>query len=66
MSEGALCCRNGTVCNDKIVALAGGIPLAIAEAIIDGDSPQQIAQVELLVPWSLSCTHHAYVCAVTS
>lgn len=34
----------GTVCTDKIKELAGGLPLTIANAIIDGDDPAQIAQ----------------------
>lgn len=31
-----------TVCDNKISSLALGIPEAIAQAIIDGDSPQAI------------------------
>jgi hypothetical protein len=44
VSGGAICCRDGTTCSDKIVELAGDIPIAIAKAIISGGDPAAIAQ----------------------
>jgi hypothetical protein len=41
---GALCCRDGTTCSDEIKALAGGLPLTIAEAILAGGDMAQVVQ----------------------
>jgi len=41
---GALCCEDASVCTSKIRNLVAGLPLAIAKAIISGDSPIAIAK----------------------
>eukprot|EP00343_Euplotes_focardii_P000824 CAMPEP_0205803052 /NCGR_PEP_ID=MMETSP0205-20121125/5583_1 /ASSEMBLY_ACC=CAM_ASM_000278 /TAXON_ID=36767 /ORGANISM="Euplotes focardii, Strain TN1" /LENGTH=211 /DNA_ID=CAMNT_0053070499 /DNA_START=32 /DNA_END=664 /DNA_ORIENTATION=+ len=41
---GAICCRNATLCSDKIKDLAGGLPLAVAAAILAGEDPAAIIQ----------------------
>ena len=33
---GALCCDNSADCNSKILDLCAGLPIAVAEAILDG------------------------------
>lgn len=44
VSGGAICCRNGTVCSQKIRDLAGGLPLAVMEAILSGGNATKIEQ----------------------
>ena len=41
---GALCCRNATVCTDKIEALSLGLPLAVAKALISGGNATKIEE----------------------
>ena len=44
VSGGAICCRDGETCSDKIKALAGGLPIAIAKAILAGQDVKKIIQ----------------------
>jgi hypothetical protein len=41
---GAVCCTNGTVCSEKIRDLAGGIPLAVAAALLSGGNATKIEE----------------------
>ena len=44
VSGGALCCVDGPTCSAKIKALAGGLPLAIAKAILAGKDVKAVIQ----------------------
>ena len=39
-----MCCRNGTVCSQKVRDLAGGLPLAVMEAILSGGNATKIEE----------------------
>ncbi len=41
---GAVCCTNGTECSQKIRDLAGGLPLAVMEALLSGGNATKIEQ----------------------
>eukprot|EP00943_MAST-04B_sp_MAST-4B-sp1_P008058 g8058.t1 len=41
---GAICCSNSTMCSKKIRDLAGGLPLAIAAAILSGGNATKIEE----------------------
>lgn len=43
-SGGAVCCTNGTVCSQKIKDLVGGLPLAVAAAILSGGDWKEIVE----------------------
>mgnify|MGYP006135209313 FL=1 len=44
VTGGAVCCRNGTVCSQKVRDLAGGLPLAVMEAILSGGNATKIEE----------------------
>jgi gamma-glutamyl hydrolase len=39
---GAVCCRNKTVCKQKVLDLSAGLPVAVMEAILSGGDPKKI------------------------
>lgn len=41
---GAICCKDAQTCTDKIIALTGGLPLAVMHAILAGEDPKAIIQ----------------------
>ena len=44
ISGGAICCKDGTTCSDKIKDLAFGLPMTIAKAALDGKNATAIEQ----------------------
>jgi len=44
---GAVCCSNGTVCSKKIRDLAGGVPLAVMEALLSGGNPAKMEKAAM-------------------
>jgi hypothetical protein len=47
VSNGAICCKNGTICSQKIRDLVMGIPVAVMEAILSGGNATRIEESAL-------------------
>ena len=55
---GAVCCENKTVCTEKILNLASGLPIAVMEAILSGGDPKKsksLSSTQLKSGLALSC-----------
>ena len=44
ISEGAICCKNGTICSQKVRDMVLGVPLAVMEALLSGGNVTRIEQ----------------------